>query len=96
MFQTFTLPIAVFCRHAGGKLFETVPADTKESLAEKPMQLWTELMESERLTRDLSQFNASYNIELPPKVKALFERETSRQSALRGALDNWIDPKDDL
>lgn len=91
---SFSVPIALFCRHAGGKLFE--PAAQPLEPALEPMQMRTELLQSEEITQDLSRLDRKYGQNLPESVRRLFEKETSRQSRLRNALDSWIPSGEDL
>ena len=90
----FSAPIALFCRHAGGKLFEHMAQPVDASL--EPMGMRSELLQSEEITQDLSRLDRKYGQDLPESVRALFEKETSRQSRLRGALDTWIPSGEDL
>jgi hypothetical protein len=85
----FSLPMALFCRHAGGKIF-TRP----DPLAppENPTELRVDLLLSEQLTRELAVIDAKYKeLELPESVKRLLDRESERQTDLRNTLDSWID-----
>jgi hypothetical protein len=86
-----SVPIALFCRHAGGKLFEpAVEVDVQ------PMQIRTELLQSQGITDDLSRLQKKYGQDLPKSVLDLFAKETSRQSKLRISLDSWIPSGEDL
>jgi hypothetical protein len=90
----FSMPIALFCRHAGGKLFQHAAQAVEPAM--EPMQMRTELLQSEEITQDLSRLSKKYGKDLPKSVRQLFEKETSRQSRLRGALDSWIPSGEDL
>jgi hypothetical protein len=90
----FSVPIALFCRHAGGKLFE--PAAQPIEPALEPMHMRAELLQSQEITQDLSRLDRKYGKELPGSVRKLFEEERSRQSRLRDALDTWIPSGEDL
>ncbi|HMC76601.1 MAG TPA: CHAT domain-containing protein [Vicinamibacterales bacterium] len=90
----YSAPIALFCRHAGGKLFEPASAPVEPAL--EPMTIRTELLQSQETTQDLSRLTRKYGQDLPAEVRELFEKETSRQTRLRGALDSWIPSGEDL
>jgi hypothetical protein len=90
----YSAPIALFCRHAGGKLFEPAAAPVEPAM--EPMVMRTELLQSQETTHDLSRLDRKYGQDLPDAVRELFEKETSRQSRLRGALDSWIPSGEDL
>jgi hypothetical protein len=83
----FSVPIALFSRHAGGKLFQArlqPDADARQLLARR-----VELLNSEHLTRALDQIRSKYGLELPESVNTLFKKESGRQQKLRGDLDAW-------
>jgi hypothetical protein len=85
---SFAAPIALFCRHAGGQLFQ--PAAVPVAAALEPMTVRTELLQSQEITQNLSRLTSKYGQDLPDAIKELFEKETSRQSRLRGELESWI------
>jgi hypothetical protein len=87
----FSVPIALFCRHAGGKLFEQAG-----DVDVKPLEIRAELLQSQDITNNLSRLQKKYGQELPQSVVDLFEKESSRQSELRGTLDRWIPSGEDL
>lgn len=89
----FPLPIALFCRHAGGRLFRSADASIAAT-SSQPMQAREELMRSEQLTRDLAPLK-KYS-DLPDSVKKLLEGESARQSRLRSELDTPSDGEDAL
>ena len=62
----------------------------------EPMTIRTELLQSQETTQDLSRLTRKYGQDLPAEVRELFEKETSRQTRLRGALDSWIPSGEDL
>lgn len=89
---SISMPVALFCRHAGGKLFE----EAASASASQPMEVRADLLRSLQLTHELGRIKDKYGVDLPPAVKELFERETSRQSDLRGTLDPYIKPSEEL
>jgi hypothetical protein len=89
---SISMPVALFCRHAGGKLFEPV-ANESES---QPMQVRADLLRSQQLTRELGRIKEKYNFDLPAGVNELLQKETSRQSDLLGTLDTFIKPSEEL
>jgi len=87
MFQ-FSVPIAVFSRHAGGKLFQSSGSQSGD---EHPMQSRVGLIQSEQLTAQLNDILAKYQVEAPESVRELFRKEAGLQSKLRGELKGLID-----
>jgi len=87
----FSLPIALFSRHTAGKVFDDGDsAGPPEHEARTALR--ADLLQSEKLTRDLSIIRDRYtNIELPASVRSLLEKEQARQTRLRSTLDPWID-----
>ena len=86
----FSLPMALFCRHAGGKVFERV--DALAPPEREPTALRVDLLQSEQLTRELKVIDAKYkDLELPESVRRLLDHENVRQTHLRSTLDPWID-----
>lgn len=86
----FSLPLALFCRHAGGKVFERV--DALALPGEEPTALRADLIQSEQLTHELKVIDAKYkDLELPESVRRLLDHEKVRQTHLRSTLDPWFD-----
>lgn len=90
---SFPLPMALFCRHAGGKLFQRLQPE--EASARRPVRLRSDILRSERLTNDLSALSEKYG-ELPESVQRLFNEEEERQTSLREKLDSWIKAEEEL
>jgi hypothetical protein len=89
--QPFAPPIALFCRHAGGKLFrQASSADVSQ-----PMRIRQDFLRSEQLTRDLSSLTEQYK-DLPDTILRLLKNETSRQLRLKRELDTWTDREEEL
>jgi hypothetical protein len=87
------LPIALFCRHAGGKLFQKI--DESQMGGARPIKLHQELRQSQALTQRLSALGEKYG-NLPPEVSEFLQDQTTRQGQLRGELDDWIRAEEEL
>jgi hypothetical protein len=81
----YSVPIALFSRHSGGKLFRHQPHESQA----RPLEERAELLKSESLTRLISQIGDKYGIDLPNSVQDLVQKENGRQAELRGNLDAW-------
>jgi hypothetical protein len=90
----YPAPIALFCRHAGGKLFRMV---TSEAASEHPVLAQADLVRSQKLTSDLSAFSEKWGeAQLPDAVRKLLHDEREHQVSLRGELDDWVDAEEEL
>jgi hypothetical protein len=87
------LPIALFCRHAGGKLFLKV--DEPQTLEAQPIKMHEDLRRSETLTQSLVALSDKYG-GLPEEVREFLQDETARQEKVRGELDAWIRSEEEL
>jgi hypothetical protein len=87
------LPIALFCRHAGGKLFLKV--DEPQTLEAQPIKMHEDLRQSETLTQSLVALSDKYG-GLPEEVREFLQDETARQEKVRGELDAWIRSEEEL
>jgi hypothetical protein len=89
----YPLPIALFCRHAGGKLFRKV--DEPQTAEAQPIKMHEDLLRSETLTHSLAALSDKYG-GLPEEVREFLQHETARQEKLRGDLDVWIRSEEEL
>ncbi|MEO8076111.1 MAG: hypothetical protein ABI818_07265 [Acidobacteriota bacterium] len=90
----FPAPIALFCRHAGGKIFRRVSA---EEPSYQPVQAQADLLRSQRLTTNLAAFNEKWgDADLPDAVRKLLQEEQDHQTHLEGELHTWIDAEEEL
>jgi hypothetical protein len=90
----YSLPIALFSRHAGGNLFQTQSAMAGDS--QQPMEVRANLLRSQAFTSNLSQISREYDLDLPPSVTELLEKEANLQSRLRDELDGAIEQEGEL
>jgi hypothetical protein len=89
----FPLPMALFCRHAGGKLFQK--DEGAAAVQSRPVEVRMELLQSEELTSGLGSLKEKYG-ELPDSVRELLDKETNRQVRLRSELGTWINTSEEL
>jgi hypothetical protein len=89
----FAPPVALFCRHAGGKLFRRADAGDSNQL----MQVRKDLLLSEQLTRELSALSQKYGEdELPGSIANFLRSADSRKTRLRSELESWTDTSEEL
>jgi hypothetical protein len=81
------LPIALFCRHAVGRLFQhsksVAPVDNQR------MQVRQDLLQSQQLFAALAPLGEKYRDGLPESVRRFITSLEGRQSRLRETLDSW-------
>jgi hypothetical protein len=81
------LPIALFCRHAVGRLFQQ--SESVAPVDNQRMEVWQDLLQSQQLFAALAPLGEKYRDGLPQSVQHFMTSLEGRQTRLRETLDTW-------
>jgi hypothetical protein len=91
---SITLPVALFCRHAAGRLFQR-----SEGVAvpdAQRVEVRQDFLQSQQLHTALTQLGEKYGKNLPGLVREFIGKVEGRQARLREELETWKPIGEDL
>jgi hypothetical protein len=88
------LPVALFCRHAAGRLFQL--SESVAPVDNERMEVRQDFLQSQQLYATLAHLGKKYSNILPRTVKEYMTTLEDRQTRLRETLDGWKPPGEEL